>query len=84
MLEVKEGGDITAESAAAMVNKLSQYQQANARIHRQGQQRPVRVFRLIAKGTIDERMCSALRGKGMGQPAVMKVLAEDLIREYQK
>lgn len=46
---------------------LEHYQQANARLHRQGQERPVAVFRLIARGTIDERMAAAISGKGESQ-----------------
>lgn len=46
---------------------LEHYQQANARLHRQGQERPVTVFRLIATGTVDERMAAAITGKGESQ-----------------
>lgn len=46
---------------------LELYQQANARLHRQGQEHPVMVYRLIAKGTIDERMAQAIDGKGKSQ-----------------
>lgn len=46
---------------------LEHYQQANARLHRQGQTRPVTVFRLIATGTIDERMAAAVARKSSSQ-----------------
>lgn len=42
---------------------LELYQQANARLHRQGQRYPVHVYRLIAEGTVDERAAAALEGK---------------------
>ena len=42
---------------------LEHYQQANARLHRQGQQYPVTVYRLVCKGTVDERASAALKGK---------------------
>lgn len=59
---------------------LELYQQANARLHRQGQQRPVTVHRLIAVGTIDERMAAAISGKGQTQAAFLKKLVRDLTK----
>lgn len=46
---------------------LELYQQANARLHRQGQKRPVTVHRIITAGTIDERMTEAISGKAGAQ-----------------
>ena len=42
---------------------LEHYQQANARLHRQGQQHPVTVYKLICAGTVDERASAALEEK---------------------
>ena len=42
---------------------LELYQQANARLHRQGQQRPVIVHRLLVQGGVDEDVAKALEGK---------------------
>lgn len=42
---------------------LEHYQQANARLHRQGQQHPVTVYKLVCTGTVDERAAAALAGK---------------------
>ena len=42
---------------------LELYQQANARLHRQGQPHPVTVYKLVCQGTIDERANKALEGK---------------------
>lgn len=53
---------------------LEHYQQANARLHRQGQREPVRIYHLIAKGTIDEQVMKALRGKAAGQDALLEAL----------
>lgn len=53
---------------------LEQYQQLNARLHRQGQQRPVRVYHLAAQGTIDERVLAVLRERATGQDALMRAL----------
>lgn len=43
---------------------LEKDQQANARIHRQGQQCPVIIHRLVAKDTIDEHVLKILSAKG--------------------
>lgn len=51
---------------------LELYEQANARLHRQGQERRVTVHRLIATGTIDERMASAISGKRDTQLSFME------------
>lgn len=42
---------------------LEHYQQANARLHRQGQPYPVQVYKLICSGTVDERANAALDSK---------------------
>ncbi|MFG6322936.1 MAG: ATP-dependent helicase, partial [Lachnospiraceae bacterium] len=42
---------------------LELYQQANARLHRQGQTHPVTVYQLLCSGTVDERASTALDGK---------------------
>ena len=55
---------------------LELYQQATGRLHRQGQQMPVRVYHLIANGTVDEQVERALRAKDMTQSALLNVLRE--------
>lgn len=50
---------------------LELYQQANGRIHRQGQTKPVSIYHLIASGTIDEDVMAALEGKVEKQEAMM-------------
>jgi len=42
---------------------LELYQQANARLHRQGQKHPVTVYNLVCRDTVDERALAALSGK---------------------
>lgn len=42
---------------------LELYQQANARLHRQGQQYPVTVYKLLCSHTVDERANAALESK---------------------
>ena len=62
---------------------LELYQQANARLHRQGQQHPVQVYRLVCKGTVDERACEALEGKHSVQQGLLDSL-NYLITKYRK
>lgn len=53
---------------------LELYQQANARLHRQGQLYPVQVFKLICTGTVDERANAALEGKQGVQQSLLDSL----------
>ncbi len=50
---------------------LELYQQANARLHRQGQQHNVIVHHLVAEGTVDEDVMAALGNKAVGQDALL-------------
>lgn len=60
---------------------LELYQQANARLHRQGQQYPVQVYKLICANTVDERADAALDGKTGVQQSLMDSL-NFLLRKY--
>ena len=62
---------------------LEHYQQANARLHRQGQQHPVTVYRLVCAGTVDERAVSALEGKTSVQQNLLDSL-NYLLRKYEQ
>lgn len=62
---------------------LEFYQQANARLDRQGQQNPVIVHHLVAKGTIDEDVMRALETKEVGQEALMAAV-KARINEYRR
>lgn len=53
---------------------LEQYQQANKRLHRQGQEKPVIVHRLVVQGGVDEDVIGALAGKGDTQAALLESL----------
>lgn len=55
---------------------LEHYQQANARLHRQGQQKPVLIYHLIAEKTIDAKVYKALQAKTSGQDALMQAIKE--------
>ena len=62
---------------------LEHYQQANARLHRQGQQHPVTVYQLICTGTVDERAAAALEGKKGVQQGLLDSL-NYLMRKYNE
>ena len=53
---------------------LELYQQANARLYRQGQERPVIVHRLLVQGGVDEDVAKALGGKDETQAALVEAL----------
>ena len=53
---------------------LELYQQFNARLHRQGQEKPVRIIHLICKNTIDEKIMQALKFKAKNQNDLLKFL----------
>lgn len=62
---------------------LEHYQQANARLHRQGQQHPVTVYRLICADTVDERAAAALDSKKGVQQGLLDSL-KYLIDKYSE
>ena len=62
---------------------LELYLQANARLHRQGQQKPVQVYRLLCPGTVDEKVARALESKEGVQEALLHALKE-MLSEYVK
>ena len=53
---------------------LEQYEQANKRLHRQGQSQPVIVHHLIVQGGMDETVIRVLHDKGDMQNALMAAL----------
>ena len=53
---------------------LEQYEQANKRLHRQGQEHPVIIHHLIVQGGMDEQVVEALENKGDMQNALMDAL----------
>lgn len=57
---------------------LELYQQFNARLHRQGQTKPVIITHLIAKGGIDEKVMKALELKHNTQKALLDFLKTEL------
>ena len=53
---------------------LEQYQQANKRLHRQGQKYPVIIHHLVSEGTVDEDVIKALDRKSGTQEALLSAL----------
>lgn len=62
---------------------LELYEQANKRLHRQGQQERVIIHRLITQGTRDEDVAAALEGKQDVQNALLEAL-KVRIRDIRK
>lgn len=59
---------------------LELYQQANARLHRQGQKQSVVVNHLIAKGTVDEDVMKALGNKEINQNTLLEAVKARLYK----
>ena len=75
------GLGLTLTAASTMVfysldYSMSNYEQAKARIHRVGQRNPCTYIHLIAKGTVDEKVLTALRNKA----DLAKALVDDCRR----
>lgn len=73
-LNMQEGGRIIVWYSPTW--NLELYQQANARLYRQGQSKPVLLYHLVAKGTMDERVMGVLSGKGDCQSALLERIKE--------
>lgn len=65
---------------------LELYQQANARLHRQGQTENVIIHHLVTAGGMDERVMEALKDKGATQESILGVLKARIreVKEIQK
>lgn len=53
---------------------LEEFQQANARVYRQGQKRSIVVMQLVAEGSIDEDVVAAIGKKEAGQEELMQAV----------
>ena len=62
---------------------LEKYQQANARLHRQGQTETVVIHHIVAKDTMDERVLDVLKRKDQRQDALMEAV-KARIKELDK
>ena len=59
---------------------LELYQQANARLNRQGQDKPVIIYHLLAAGTADDRVLKALTEKAVTQQALIDCVKAELTK----
>lgn len=73
-LNLQEGGYVIVWYGLTW--SLELYQQANARLYRQGQEKPVIIHHLIAEGTADEEVMEALQHKDTSQAALLAALKE--------
>jgi len=80
-LNLQEGGNIIIWFGLNW--SLELYQQANARLHRQGQNSKVSCYLLVTKGTIDEDVIAALHSKAKGQDALLEAIKAKIL-EYQE
>ena len=73
-LNLQQGGHIIVWFGTGWNREL--YQQAIARLDRQGQLHPVLNYRLVCRGTVDERALASLAGKADMQQALMDAVKE--------
>lgn len=71
-LNLQKGGHIIVWFGLTW--SLEYYQQANARLDRQGQTGPVIVHHLVAENTVDERVLRILQGKEAKQNALLEAV----------
>lgn len=72
-LNLQKGGNVAVWYTLPNWN-LELYQQANARIYRQGQENPVTIYHLQTEGTIDQDMLDALLRKDVTQKSLIEAL----------
>lgn len=71
-LNLQQGGSIIVWFGLTW--SLENYLQFNARLHRQGQMKPVRIIHLVAHGTIDERVLKVIAEKDSVQTSLLTAL----------
>lgn len=62
---------------------LELYQQANARLYRLGQEKPVIIHHLITEDTVDERVVKALQQKDITQRGLLDSLKHYIVSEVE-
>ena len=78
-LNLQHGGHITIWYSLTFSCEL--YAQANERMNRPGQTQVCRVYHLIMKGTVDEKIMQALAKKEHGQNAAIEALRLEIVKE---
>lgn len=76
-LNLQNGGNVAVWYSLPSWN-LELYEQANARIYRQGQEKPCVIYHIITRGTIDERQMKALESKSVTQNALVEALRKEI------
>ena len=71
-LNLQYGGNIVVWFGLTW--SLELYQQANARLHRQGQKETVIIHHIIARGTVDEDVMAALSNKEINQNTLLNAV----------
>ncbi|NFA43987.1 DEAD/DEAH box helicase [Clostridium botulinum] len=81
-LNLQYGGNIVVWFGLTW--SLELYQQANARLHRQGQKETVIIHHIIAKNTVDEDVIKALTNKEVNQNILLEAVKARCIQCEQK
>ncbi|WP_455257941.1 SNF2-related protein [Peptoniphilus asaccharolyticus] len=76
-LNLQDGGSIIVWFGLTW--SLELYQQANARLQRQGQKNVVRIYRILAENTVDEKVAEVLSGKNMRQEELLQSLKASIV-----
>lgn len=71
-LNLQEGGSIIIWFGLNW--SLELYQQANARLQRQGQEETVRIYHILTEDTVDEKVLEVLNGKDLRQEDLLRAL----------
>lgn len=79
-LNLQKGGNLIVWFGITW--SLELYQQFNARLHRQGQDKPVRIFHIVTKRTVDQAVLGALVKKESTQKKLLSVVS--YIRDASK
>ena len=76
-LNMQAGGHVMVWYSLTWNQEL--YEQAKARLHRQGQKMPVMNYRLVCPGTVDEKVCNSLARKTDIQNLLMSMIITSTI-----
>ena len=77
-LNLQAGGSIVVWFSLTW--SYSDYEQTNARVYRQGQDKPVRIIRLICSDSVEESIAEALERKRGSNKTIMESLKADMVR----
>jgi SNF2 family DNA or RNA helicase len=77
-LNLQDGGSLIVWFGLTW--SLEYYQQFNARLHRQGQAKPVRVLHIVSRDTIDERVLKVMASKDATQRSLLLSLKPEKVK----